>query len=149
MAASTICFGQKQEIIVSIEKGETQPPVCQRLGLVETTVSTIWRGRETLKRNMESSDFTSSSKRFCSSNDKDVNVALLAYFNNIPVNGPLLLKKARSLASALGDESFTASTVSECCLALDVVRWFHGESPHLQALNCLDELLYTVKRTCK
>ena len=82
-------FGQKQEIIVSIEKGETQ--------------------------------------------------------------APLILKKARSLASALGDESFTASTVSECCLALDVVRRFitcHGESPHLQALNCLDELLHTVKRTC-
>ena len=29
---------------------------------------------------------------------------------HVPVNGPLLLKKAKSLSSALGDDSFTAMT---------------------------------------
>ena len=89
--------------------------MCQRLGLAKTTVNTIWRNREALKRNLESSDFSSSSKRFRFSDHKALDVALLTWFkqarsNNLPVNGPILLEKAKSLATALGDESFTVST---------------------------------------
>ena len=68
-----------------------------------------------MKRNLESSDFSSSSKRFRSSDHKALDAALLTWFkqarsNNLPVNGPILLEKAKSLATALGDESFTVST---------------------------------------
>ena len=83
MAASTkkaISFRQKQDIISCIEKGGTQASVCRRLVLAKTTVSTIWRSRETMKRNMESSNFASNSKRFHSLNHKDVDVALYVWF---------------------------------------------------------------------
>ena len=46
MAASkkkAISLGLKLEIIASIEKGEKQTSVCQRLGLAKTTVNTIGR----------------------------------------------------------------------------------------------------------
>ena len=45
---------------------------------------------------------------------KDFDAALLQWFklaksNNIPINGPILLKKATSLARFLGNESFVAT----------------------------------------
>ena len=111
----SISFGQKLDIITDIEQGETQASVSRRLDLSKTTVSTIWRSKETLKRKFESSEFSSNTKRFRSCTHKDVDTALLVWFkqarsNNIPVNGPLLLEKANSLASAVGDESFSVTT---------------------------------------
>ena len=111
----SISFGQKLDIITDIEQGETQASVCRRLDLSKTTVSTIWRSKETLKRKFESSEVSSNTKRFRSCTHKDVDTALLVWFkqarsNNIPVNGPLLLEKANSLASAVGDESFSVTT---------------------------------------
>ena len=43
-------------------------------------------------------------------------------------------------------------TVSEYHLALDVVKRFitcNGESPHLQAFSCLDDLVHSVQRKSK
>ena len=62
-----ITASQKMEIIASIESGEKQSSLCKRLGLAKTTVNTIWRGRDRLKRSIESAEFGSNSKRFRSS----------------------------------------------------------------------------------
>ena len=103
------------EIIVSIESGEKQASVCKRLGLAKTTVSSIWRGRDRLKHSLESADLGKNSKRLRPSNHKSVDAVLLAWFKqarrgNISINSPLLLEKATSLAHALGEDSFTATT---------------------------------------
>ena len=50
------------------------------------------------------------------------------------------------------DEPVQCPTVSEYHLALDVVKRFitcNGESPHLQAFSCLDDLLHSVQRKSK
>ena len=96
------------EIIVSIESGERQASVCKLLGLAKTTVSSIWRGRDRLKRSLESANFGKNSKHPRPSNLKRVDAALPAWFKqarsgNIPINGPLQLEKATSLARALGE----------------------------------------------
>ena len=64
---------------------------------------------------MESSYFSPDCKHFSFSSQKDVDAALLLWFkqarsNNTPINGPLLLMKATSLARLLGHEPFTATT---------------------------------------
>ena len=50
------------------------------------------------------------------------------------------------------DEPVQCPTVSEYHLALDVVKRFitcNGESPHLQAFSCLDDLLHSFQHKSK
>ena len=89
---------QKLDIISSIENGEKQASVCQRHSLSKTTVNTIWRNKETLKRIFSSSECSLECKRFRPSNQKDVDAALLEWFKqarslNIPINAKLLVER--------------------------------------------------------
>ena len=68
---------QKFDIISSIENGEKQASVSKRHNLSETTVSTIWKNKETMKRNFSSSEFSLDCKRFRPYNQKDIDAALL------------------------------------------------------------------------
>ena len=111
----SISLKEKQQIIESIEKGEKQASVGQRLGLTKSTVNTIWKNKETLKRQFETSHYNSDSKRFRTANHKDIDEALLLWFKqarseNITVNRPLLLAKTNSLAKDLGHDDFIATT---------------------------------------
>ena len=111
----SISIKEKLQIIESIEKGEKQASVGQRLGLTKTTVNTIWKKKETLKRQFESSDYNDNCKRFRAANNKDIDDALLLWFKqarsqNITVNGPILMAKANSLAKDFGNDAFTATT---------------------------------------
>ena len=110
-----ISIKEKLEIIDSIDKGEKQSSISQHLGLTKLTVNTIWKNKDTLKRQFESSVFNQDCKCFCPANYKDVDTALLAWFkqtrsDNIAVNGLLLLAKANSLAKDLGHDDFVATT---------------------------------------
>ena len=111
----SISLKGKFEIISKIQSGMKQTHISEQLSLPKTTVNTIWKNRETLKRQFESSEYSNDSKRFRPANHKDVDEALLQWFkqvrnNGIPVNGPLLLAKADVLAAALHDDSFKATT---------------------------------------
>ena len=104
-----ISIKEKLEITDSIDKGEKQSSISQCLGLTKSTVNTIWKNKDTLKRQFESSDFNQDCKRFRPANYKNVDAALLAWFkqtrnDNIAVNGPLLLAKD------LGHDDFVATT---------------------------------------
>ena len=110
-----ISIKEKLVIIDSIDKGEKQSSINQRLELAKSIVSTIWRNKDTLKRQFELFDFNQDCKRFCPANYKDVNAALLAWFkqtrnDSIAASGPLLLAKANSLAKVLGHDDFIATT---------------------------------------
>ena len=94
----SISLKEKFKIISKIQSGMKQTHISEQLSLPKTTVNTIWKNRETLKRQFESSDYSNDSKCFRPANHKDVDEALLQWFkqvqvrkNGIPVNGPLLL----------------------------------------------------------
>ena len=70
----------KIEIIADIERGEKQSAVCSRLSLPKTTVSTIWKNKEKLKRSFTSTEFQVDCKRFRSSTNSDIDAALLEWF---------------------------------------------------------------------
>ena len=110
----SISLKEKFVIISKIQSGMKQTHISEQLSLPKSTVNTIWKNRETLKRQFESSEYSNNSKRFRPANHKDVDEALLQWFkqarnNGIPVNGPLLAK-ADALAAALNDVSFKATT---------------------------------------
>ena len=77
---TSITVKDKLKIITRIENGEKQSTVSQAYGLSKTTVNTIWKNRDNLKRQFQSADFSSESKRFRSSDYKDVDAALLKWF---------------------------------------------------------------------
>ena len=106
---------QKIDIISSIENGEKQASVCKRRNLAKTTVSSIWKNREILKRNFSSSEFSLDCKRFRPSNQKDVDAALLEWFKqarslNIPISAKLLVERAETFAVSMGLASFIATS---------------------------------------
>ena len=90
---------EKLKIIDSIDKGGKQSSVSQCLRLTKSTVNIIWKNKDTLKRQFESSDFNQGFKCFRPANYKDVDAALLVWFkqarndNNVVVScllaGPL------------------------------------------------------------
>ena len=71
---------QKIDIITCIEKGENQANLSIRRNLSKAKVCTIWKNRETLKRNFASAQFTVDCKRFRPSIQRDVDAALLEWF---------------------------------------------------------------------
>ena len=113
----SIALKDKLQIISRIEKGEKQTGVCQTLGLLKTTISMIWRKRDTFKLQLESSEVQyveTLSIRGLPITRMYVDTVLLEWFkqrrhNNNAINGPLLLAKANTLALALGDTLFKAT----------------------------------------
>ena len=89
--------------------------MCKTFHFSKTTVSTIWKNRESLKRNFGSSQFNVDCKHFRPAVQKDVDMALLEWFKqargiNIPINSKLLVDKAQSLAILMNIPSFTATS---------------------------------------
>ena len=68
---------QRIDLITRIEKGEPQTSVCKRLNISKSTVNSIWKNRETLKRSYDSSEISVDCKRIRSSNFTQVDTALL------------------------------------------------------------------------
>ena len=106
---------QKLDIVTRIDNGEKQASVCKRFNLSKTTVSTIWKNRESIKRNFGSSEFNIDCKRFRPAVQRDVDMVLLEWFKqargiNIPINSKLLVDKAQSLGTLMGIRSFTATS---------------------------------------
>ena len=103
-AEKKIAIREKFYIVDRLEKGASNGDMS---GL-SSTVSTIWKSRETIKKSFET-DHTKQ-KRLRGTQFEDVEEALLTWFkiqrsNNVPINGPLLVEKAQQFASSLGHES--------------------------------------------
>ncbi|XP_003739977.1 tigger transposable element-derived protein 4-like, partial [Galendromus occidentalis] len=103
----------KLEIIEEITNGVSQATVCRNRGLSKQSVNTIWKSRDKL-RDASDSLVLSRKKKIRSAAYDDVEEALLKWLQcvrsqNVPVDGPLLRKKALSLAGQLGRFSFECS----------------------------------------
>ena len=112
---TSLTVQNKVDIITCIEKGEQQTSVCERLNIPKTTINSIWKNRESLKRSFESSEFNTNCKRFRTSNYTDIDAALLEWFKqarnfDIPISGKLHIERAQSLATAMNVSTFTATT---------------------------------------
>ena len=109
-----ISLKDKIQIISKIEERTKQSHISEQLSITKSTMSRIWKNRDTLKQQFQSSDYSNDSKRFRPANHKEVDTALLQWFkqarnNGIPASGLLLLAKVDSLAATLGDSSFKAT----------------------------------------
>ena len=111
----SLTIRQRIDLITRIENGEPQTSVCKRLNISKSTVNSIWKNRETLKRSYDSSEISVDCKRIRSSNFTHVDTALLEWFKqarncNIPITGKILMEKAQSFATAMNVSTFIATT---------------------------------------
>ena len=86
-----------------------------RLNISKSTVNSIWKNRETLKRSYDSSEISVDCKRIRTSNFTQVDTALLEWFKqarncNNPITGKILMEKAQSFATAMNVSTFIATT---------------------------------------
>jgi len=80
MASSrkSISLREKFEIVSRIEKGEKQSSISTSLGLTKSTVNTIWKKKDAVREQFESSELCKNAKRFRVAEHADVDAALLA-----------------------------------------------------------------------
>lgn len=103
---------EKAEIVFKIEKGSKQADICREYSLQKSTVATIWKNRETIKRAYEQN--TTKVKKLRKPTRDDVDSALLKWFTlqrsrNVAISGPLLQVKANEFAKLFDIEDFACS----------------------------------------
>lgn len=88
--------------------------IAENYGVSEATVSMIVKNRNKIEEAMTKSECSGSAKRLRKSTFEDLDTALYEWFkqvrsNGVPVNGPIMFKKAEELAERLGLEEFRGS----------------------------------------
>lgn len=108
-----ISLAQKYEVVQLLEQRVSQSEIARRLGMSQPTVSVIAKNRSQIKEDFESCA-NPDRKRQRMGNSATVDRALLEWFKtarhrDIPLNGPILMEKAKELSQKLNVEDFNAS----------------------------------------
>lgn len=106
-----ILIGTKLDIIRDIRSGMKNADVAKKYDLSKSTISTILKDEKKLHAVTNISSDENKWERLCEATYKDVEDALFKWFldargKNVPINGPLLIKKASDFAFLLGYQDF-------------------------------------------
>ena len=106
---------QKIAIISRLANGEKNSVIANKFSASRSTISTIWKNREAIKDEVQSSPL--GKMRLRTSQYKELEDALLLWFKQshsaahlIPLNGPVLQAKADIFAKKLHFENFECSS---------------------------------------
>lgn len=104
----------KADIIRWVEAGEKKSSVAEAFGIPRSTLSTILRNKADVKAKAAQCG-RSGACRVCVPEYDKVEKAPYAWFletraKNIPVDGSMLMEKAKCFATALGEDDFTGGT---------------------------------------
>ncbi|KAK9892520.1 hypothetical protein WA026_020505 [Henosepilachna vigintioctopunctata] len=96
---------------MQLKKGEKKSDVGRRLKLNQSTVTTIWKNKETI---MQAALEGKSPKKLRKPKFEELDQAMLSWFNyrlqnNVPILGPTVKAKAGKFAEQLGVINFKAS----------------------------------------
>lgn len=103
---------EKSRIISRLESGEKNIDLAKEYGVPHSTISSMWKKRDTIKALFDSNLLKM--KRARRTKHTNIEEALLKWYkyqraNNVPVNGPTLQEKAKEIATRLGVDDFTSS----------------------------------------
>ncbi|XP_071497551.1 tigger transposable element-derived protein 6-like [Diadema antillarum] len=104
----------KMKILRAVEGGRKKSEVAREYDLASSTLSTILKNCDTIKKQFESPQFESSRKKCRQAAFQDVDDAVIRWFKdmrgkNLPISGPLVREKADKLGKMLGHQDFKAS----------------------------------------
>lgn len=105
---------EKYKLIKDVEGGLKKKDAADKYGIPASTVSTIFKNRESIINSFESG-FRLHSKRVKTPIFKNIDKAVLDWFTaarsqNMPISGGIIKEKAMEFAKRFGDDNFTAST---------------------------------------
>lgn len=149
-------FATKLKAIQRVEAGEKSATVADDFGIPRSTLSTLLKNKADIK-SKAAEQRTSGACRVRAPAHEKVEKALYAWFlevraKNIPVDGPMLMAKAKWFAAALGDDNFadntgwlqrfknrhkivgkTISGESGAVISQDIQQWISKEWPEICA----------------
>ena len=112
----TLSLGDKVKLIGQVNNRgvKRKVDIATEWGIPQSTLSTIMKNKESLIAQYEKQSCTPDRKRMKMAAHPDIEEALLMWFKaaraeNIPISGPIMQEKARSLAKMLGHADFTCS----------------------------------------
>lgn len=154
----TLSISDKVDIIRELEKGSTNSSVCKNYELSSSTVSTIWKNRESVLKAFEGNNLNVKKMRTCEKNDIDE--ALFEWFKlqrdrNIPISGPILQNQAEKFATDLGMTDFKCSNgwlgrfKKRHNISCGKVTGEANSVDYLQVNNWLDDVWNKVKNDYK
>lgn len=149
-------FATKLKAVQRVEAGEKSSTVADDIGIPRSTLSTLLKNKADIKAKA-AEQRTSGACRVRATAHGKVEKALYAWFlevraKNIPVDGPMLMAKAKWFAAALGEDNFgdntgwlhrfkqrynivgkTISGESEAVRSQDIQQWLTKEWPEISA----------------
>jgi len=111
-----LSLSRKLDLIRAVEGGQkSRTALASEFGLAKSSVSDIWRQKDKLIQACTSGEYAPHRKRMRKSMYMDVEEALLLWLRqslvyNEPISGPIVQKKAKEFADALGHSQFTCSS---------------------------------------
>ena len=104
---------QKSEVLLRIQKGESQRKLAEQYGVLKTTIANIKKNEHSIINSVESNCSQIKKRKMRKTENEEVNNITLEFFikcraQNIPVIGPMLQAKAAETASSLQIEKFSA-----------------------------------------
>lgn len=105
---------KKKEIIEKLQKGRSQRSLASEYEVHHTTISYIKKNRDSILELWNQNCGADRKRKIRDSEHEEINRLTFNFFEacrskGIPITGPMLQSKAKSIADAIGDENFTAS----------------------------------------
>jgi len=105
---------QESEVLLRIQKGESQYKLAEQYGVSKTTIVIIKKNEHSIINSVESNCSQNRERKMRKTENEEVNNIMLEFFvkcgaQNIPVTGPMLQARAAEIASSLQIEKFSAN----------------------------------------
>ena len=105
---------QKSEVLLRVQKGESQRKLAKQYGMSKTTIANIKKNEHSIINSVENNCSQNRKRKMRKTENEEVNNIILEFFikwraQNIPVTGPMLQAKAAEIASSLQIEKFSTS----------------------------------------
>jgi len=109
-----LSFQQKSEVLLRIQKGESQRKLAEQYGVSQTTTANIKKNEHSIINSVENNCSQNRKQQMRKTENEEVSNIMLEFFikcraQNIPVTSPMLQAKAEEIASSFQIEKFSAS----------------------------------------
>ena len=107
-------FTTENEVLLRIQKGESQRKLAEQYGVSKKTIANIKKNEHSIINSVESYCSQNRKQKMRKTENEEVNSIMLEFFikyraQNIPVTPPMLQAKVAEIASSLQIEKFSVS----------------------------------------
>src|SRR5215469_14651967 len=117
---------QKSEVLLRIQKGESQRKLAEQYGVSKTTIANINKNEYSVINAVESNCSQNRKRKIRKTENEEVNNIILEFLikcraQNIPVTGPMLQAKAAEIASVCRLKNLLLAMVGWRCFGVGTI----------------------------